>query len=387
MSLLFYLAFVLLLVLSILFSFPYVRFDFRGPCASLHVHCSAARSSAASSPLEAHVACIHTCTSYKALSGVEHGRRPSAGRSGRRSRALQDQVSGDPRFRENNVPRVDDTGVVYASPPPGRQWFGNPADSRRINRARTEATNEIKSRTDARIERLRRDDVNPRFQDFGNRGETTREPWGNDDVDPRFRENTENMNADNMAQRKELLKKMSRLFYNGANDMDPISHDEWNDLTIEELQTVVLLLDDDMVSLLNALEGTRGHCYLIETLYDYIQSTDRAVNIINNNPITHRQRQQIGDAYRAIHPEEEQTLEQLRQRLIELDWIILRLSVSGSNILLRQMLWRRLQGLPIEALELQVDQIRTQVQETKALRDRVQERINDMQGGSYCSIM
>ena len=42
------------------------------------------------------------------------------------------------------------------------------------------------------------------------------------------------------------------------NDVEPVALTKWEDMSIEELRTVAILLNDEMVMLLNAQEGARG---------------------------------------------------------------------------------------------------------------------------------
>ena len=83
------------------------------------------------------------------------------------------------------------------------------------------------------------------------------------------------------------------------NDVEPVALTKWEDMSIEELRTVAILLNDEMVMLLNAQEGARGHCYLLESLYEHIIRNARARNPLTGGQITDRQRQNILTAWSA----------------------------------------------------------------------------------------
>lgn len=123
-----------------------------------------------------------------------------------------------------------------------------------------------------------------------------------------------------MTERELLLERIATICYNGKDDVDPLSLTGWSEMPIEELRTVVILLNDEMIHLLQSHDHTRGHCHLLESLYVYITTDLRAKNLLTNSPITSRQRGHIIAAYHAIHPdrfvirEYEQALEQEFQR-------------------------------------------------------------------------
>ena len=82
-------------------------------------------------------------------------------------------------------------------------------------------------------------------------------------------------------------------------DVEPFAFTKWEEMSIEELRTVAILLNDEMVMLLNAQEGARGHCYLLESLYEHITRNPRARNPLTGAQITDRQRQNINTAWSA----------------------------------------------------------------------------------------
>jgi len=78
-----------------------------------------------------------------------------------------------------------------------------------------------------------------------------------------------------MTEKEELLAKIKSVCYN--DDTESISFDSWEKLTIEQLRSVVILLDNDMVKLLNATQGTKGHCYLLQNIYKWISTPRPAI--------------------------------------------------------------------------------------------------------------
>jgi len=95
-------------------------------------------------------------------------------------------------------------------------------------------------------------------------------------------------------ERTELLAQLRQTCF---NDEDVATLTPWEELSIEELRTVAILLNDEMVLLLNAQEGARGHCYLLTTLYEHIIRNTRARNPLTGSLITDRQRQNIMTAW------------------------------------------------------------------------------------------
>ena len=66
-------------------------------------------------------------------------------------------------------------------------------------------------------------------------------------------------------ERTELLAHIRQTCFNFE---DVVTLTPWEEMSIEELRTVAILLNDEMVMLLlHAQDGSsRGHCYLLETL-------------------------------------------------------------------------------------------------------------------------
>jgi len=63
----------------------------------------------------------------------------------------------------------------------------------------------------------------------------------------------------------------------------------WNDMTIEQLRTVVIILKDDVVSVLRAEKGPKGKCHLLQALYGWTTG--------NTHTVSDRQRGQINEMY------------------------------------------------------------------------------------------
>lgn len=100
-----------------------------------------------------------------------------------------------------------------------------------------------------------------------------------------------------MNNRQSLLKRILAICYNSG---DIFTLDEWSALTIEQLRTVVALLDDggaDEIIKKRHRSQTRGHCYLLEELVRYLREHPHATNPHTRRPITARQREIIQHAY------------------------------------------------------------------------------------------
>jgi len=95
-----------------------------------------------------------------------------------------------------------------------------------------------------------------------------------------------------MTEREELLAKIRTTCIN--SDSDTISSSRWEDMTIEQLRHVVLLLDEEMVQLLDATQGSKGHCFLLNSLYERVQNTP--TNPYTNEALSENQVQQINQA-------------------------------------------------------------------------------------------
>lgn len=96
-----------------------------------------------------------------------------------------------------------------------------------------------------------------------------------------------------MSEKLHLLESIRRTCLN--YDLDPLSHMKWEDMSIIQLRTVVILLEEEMARLYNAGDvpnGTRGHCYLLESLYNYVMQGG-TLNPVTQQPMTARQRYQI----------------------------------------------------------------------------------------------
>ncbi len=100
--------------------------------------------------------------------------------------------------------------------------------------------------------------------------------------------------------RDQLLQRMREICYN--DDEDVITMAEWESLTVDELRTVVALLDDGGAELIaNATTSRRtrrGSCYLLRGLWQWI--SERGTNPRTRQPITSRQRAVVARAYRRL---------------------------------------------------------------------------------------
>jgi len=123
--------------------------------------------------------------------------------------------------------------------------------------------------------------------------------------------------------RKQLLDIIKAVCYNG--DMDPSSFVEWDsrEMSLEQLRTVVVLLDDDMLDLLEARRRRPGEfppyapCNLLESLYRWTTTNPNGREIYTQRVITPYQRTQIAAAYMAsLSPAERQRLEEEEQERI-----------------------------------------------------------------------
>lgn len=99
-----------------------------------------------------------------------------------------------------------------------------------------------------------------------------------------------------MADKEQLLKHILKTCLN-HDDVESVSLDTWAEMDVEELRTVVLLLNDGMIQLLDAQEGQQGNCYLLKSLYKWITSNPGGRNPLGGQPITDRQRHHIRSAY------------------------------------------------------------------------------------------
>jgi hypothetical protein len=111
------------------------------------------------------------------------------------------------------------------------------------------------------------------------------------------------------------------------NDQDPVSLSTWDELTIQQLRTLILLLDGDMVHFLgnqrsHLLFGNglgRRHCFLVQELYRFIATVGNGSrNPLTNQALTPAQRRQIKHIY-VLFLHNKPTLTTLeKQELVEL---------------------------------------------------------------------
>ena len=117
--------------------------------------------------------------------------------------------------------------------------------------------------------------------------------------------------------RTELLAIIKQVCFNW--DVDPLTLTRWDseqELSLEQLRTVVVLLDDDMLNLLDAHRRRPGEsspyapCNLLESLYRWTRASPDGREIQSQRVITNHQRVQIAAAYLAsLSREERQRLE------------------------------------------------------------------------------
>jgi hypothetical protein len=83
------------------------------------------------------------------------------------------------------------------------------------------------------------------------------------------------------------------------NEMDPGSKRMWSDMTTEELQTIVILLNDRMVQKLKKVRKTRSEkqCHLLRSLYKYVTTEPDAEHPLTGLKISERQKNIITKAY------------------------------------------------------------------------------------------
>ena len=81
--------------------------------------------------------------------------------------------------------------------------------------------------------------------------------------------------------------------------MDPGSKRMWSDMTTEELQTIVILLNDRMVQKLKKVRKTRSEkqCHLLRSLYKYVTTEPDAEHPLTGLKISERQKNIITKAY------------------------------------------------------------------------------------------
>jgi len=164
-----------------------------------------------------------------------------------------------------------------------------------------------------------------------------------------------------MAETEELLAQIQRVCIN--SDMDTMSLSKWDELTIDQLRSVVIILDDiEVVQLLHATRGTRGHCYILNSIFEWILTKENeempATNPNTNTLLSDNQVQQITHAIpwetrigiraTVLDQAENQRMEERRQEIEQneqeaREWMLECVNEAGgenprqsANILLRQ---------------------------------------------------
>ena len=84
------------------------------------------------------------------------------------------------------------------------------------------------------------------------------------------------------------------------NDIDVISQDPWSQLTTQQLQTVVMVMESGIVSQIidhNESNVEKTSCFLLEDIVRFLSQNPNARNPLTGRPITSKQRASIFDAY------------------------------------------------------------------------------------------
>ena len=85
------------------------------------------------------------------------------------------------------------------------------------------------------------------------------------------------------------------------DDIDYFTQLEWTEFTIPKLKTVVLLLNDEVVSLLDANDDRKYHCFALENLYNYMKYMESRrqtpSNYVTRQGLTLRQKAMIEYLY------------------------------------------------------------------------------------------
>jgi len=102
----------------------------------------------------------------------------------------------------------------------------------------------------------------------------------------------------NMAERAEILEFIHRFCTNDAE------RDWARTVSTEQLRSLVILLNDEVIKLVNAANGMRGHCFFLDHLYDFVVTNKPLVNPLTNQVISERQRQQIISAMGGVRSSE-----------------------------------------------------------------------------------
>lgn len=130
--------------------------------------------------------------------------------------------------------------------------------------------------------------------------------------------------------RIELVEIIKKICFN--NEEEPIYKEGWHEMSEEQLRTVVVLLDNDMLDLIEAwrrrpadvlLEQMTPYapCNVLKYLYEWTRTSSNARDPVNHRPITHYQRLQIASAYFAtLSPAERLLLENENENENELPY-------------------------------------------------------------------
>lgn len=83
------------------------------------------------------------------------------------------------------------------------------------------------------------------------------------------------------------------------NDMDIMTQTEWQDMSVEQLRTIVVLLDDDMIDILDprrrrsVTTSPYAGCSLLKSLYDFTKGFPNGLELQTQRVITNHRRRRI----------------------------------------------------------------------------------------------
>ena len=85
--------------------------------------------------------------------------------------------------------------------------------------------------------------------------------------------------------KEELIELVEQICQN--DDVDIMTQDKWQDTSVEQLRTIVVLLDDDMLGILDARRrrsvttSPYAGCSLLKSLYDYTKDFSKWIRATN----------------------------------------------------------------------------------------------------------
>jgi hypothetical protein len=122
--------------------------------------------------------------------------------------------------------------------------------------------------------------------------------------------------------REELLQLVEQICRN--QDVDIVTQTRWHDMSVEQLRTIVVLLDDEMLDLLDARRqrpvttSPYAPCNLLKSMYDWTRRAPNGREPQGQREITSHQRTQIAAAYLAsLTPAQRLELEEEQREEVE----------------------------------------------------------------------